>query len=132
MSVETAIWRRLRDDPGVSALVGQRITPVKRGTTDGWEQLPAITYQRISNQRWHDSQGLGGLARPRVQLTCWGSSWSSARSVADAVRRALEGWKDPNADPPVDGVLVQNDLDLYDEETDTHYVPIDVFVWQRE
>lgn len=132
MSVETALWRRLRASPEVTELVGQRITPVKRGTTDGWEKLPAITYQRISPTRIHHMDGPATLARPRVQISCWSASWDEARAVAGAVTAALDGWMDLRASPPVLGVQVEGGPDQYDEDTKTHHIPVDVLVWHRE
>src|SRR5690606_1307712 len=113
----------------VSALVGTRIFPVG-GRPDKGPQaaLPAITYQRVSNWRLTSHEGSLGAAMPLVQLSCWAKTWSEVRTVAAAVRRALDGWIDYSSDPPIHGVTIEGDLDEYDSGAKVYHVPLSVRV----
>lgn len=71
----------------VVALVGSRIAPLLR-TQD--LVLPAITLQRITLSPTNQFSGDGGLDQTRVQVDCYGATYSNARAVADAVRTAMK------------------------------------------
>lgn len=86
--LQSAIYAVLSADAGVSALVGDRISPVLRRQE---EAIPAITYQRISTQDWYAHDGAQNLSRVRVQFNCYGPTTLVAEQVADALRTAIEG-----------------------------------------
>src|SRR5690606_34873976 len=90
--------------------------------------LPAITYQRVSNRRLTSHEGSLGVLMPLVQLSCWAKTWSEARAVAAAVRRALDGWIDYSTDPPIHGVTVESDLDEYDSDARVYHGTLTVRV----
>jgi hypothetical protein len=72
---------------GVTALVGTRISPLLR-TQD--LSLPAITLQRITLSPTNQFSGDGNLDQARVQVDCYGATYSDARGVAGAVRIAMK------------------------------------------
>src|SRR5690606_2087336 len=129
LEVEILVRQRLLASTEVSALVGTRIFPVG-GRPDKGPQaaLPAITYQRVSNRRLTSHQGSLGAAMPLGQLSCWANTWSEARAVAAAVRRALDGWIYYSTDPPIHGVTIEGDLDEYDSDARVYHVPLSVRV----
>lgn len=94
MEVEELIAWTLRNDSVVNALVSGRVYPliVPQDAT-----RPAIAYQRISGARTY-SHDMESSAFVRIQLTCEGTTYSEAVSVASAVRDALEriGWRCAN------------------------------------
>jgi len=129
LEVEVLVRQRLLASPEVQALVGTRIFPVGGRPDKGPEVvLPAITYQRVSNRRLTSHEGSLGVLMPLVQLSCWAKTWSEARAVAAAVRRALDGWIDYSTDPPIHGVTVESDLDEYDSDARVYHVPLTVRV----
>jgi len=129
VEVEVLVRQRLRASPEVSALVGTRIFPVGGRPDEGPEAaLPAITYQRVSNRRLTSHEGSLGASLPLVQLSCWAKTWSEARAVAAAVRRALDGWIDYSSDPPIHGVTIEGELDEYDADARVYHVPLSVRV----
>jgi hypothetical protein len=91
ITIEEGIVYRLKNYSGLSALVGDRIYPLKlpQGVI-----LPAVTYQRISTPRviTHD-QGTGGLAMPRFQFSAYDDGYSSVKAVIKQIREALNGYK---------------------------------------
>ena len=88
MSLESALYTTLTGNAGLAALVSTRVKPdvLPQGTV-----LPAVVYQRVSTPR---SQVLGAsqavaVSRPRVQFSCWGSTFDEALAVCSALRTAL-------------------------------------------
>lgn len=86
MSIETALRRRLYNDAGVSALVGNRISPEWRreGTA-----LPAIVYSVDSRSPVRTLTGTTSLAEFSVSIDCIATSMSGARELAAAVADIL-------------------------------------------
>ena len=129
LEVEVLIRQRLLASPEVQALVGTRIFPVGGRPDEGPEAaLPAITYQRVSNRRLTSHEGSLGASQPLIQLSCWARTWSEARALATAVRRALDGWIDYSTDPPIQGVTIEDELDEYDADAGVYHVPLSVRV----
>ena len=114
--LESALFTYLSADPGVSALVGTRIYPVRlpEGTV-----LPAIAWQRISATRLytHDSfEDTRAFVNARVQFSCWSNVPIEAIQVGEAVLLALSGYNGDMA-----GVLIGQssaDLELDDYQSD--------------
>lgn len=86
--IEEAFFELLTTDPGLSALIGNRLFPVQLP-----EQVikPAISYDRISGPRMMSHQGPSGTANPRYQFNCWGDTYAQSKRVADQLRFALDG-----------------------------------------
>lgn len=132
MLVEEALHDYLSTHPGLSALIAGRIYPL---VLPQKPTLPAITYQRISGLRVRSHQGPSGLASPRFQFDAWADSYASARTVADELRRALDGFRGMMGGAPgvrVDAVHLDTDRDLYETETRRWRVQADYFVWHEE
>lgn len=129
----------LTANAGVAALVGPRVYPVRLPTN---VTLPAVSYQRISSTRLHSHQGASGLAHPRLQVDCWGRSYSSARGVATAVRKALDGYRGAfgggGNQVPIGGVFLDNEMDVpeeIDEDEDDvplYHIALDFMIWHDE
>jgi len=84
VTIEQAIYARLDDE--VSA-VGNRISPEWRreGTA-----LPALVYSVDSREPVRSFAGSTGLEQFSISVTTLAETLSSARSVADAVRTAMD------------------------------------------
>jgi hypothetical protein len=108
MDVEGAVRDALRDDTGVTALVGQRVHfGIPSNPT--W---PLITVRRAGGG---DDQGEAPIDLPLVQIDCWGAerNKTQARAVADAVRewaRSVRRATDLNTEVTAYGVTVESDL----------------------
>lgn len=126
MAVEQDIYAFLIANSGVAALVGTRIYPLMIPQD---ADLPAVAYRRIDTPRHYSHDGYSGLARPRFQFDCVGSSYSSARALAAAVRVAFQGWRALHR-----GVaMTQNEMDVpWLETTDRWQVSVDVIIWHHE
>jgi hypothetical protein len=127
--IEQAIYSILSTDATTKALVGTRIYPnvVPQDAT-----LPAIAYQRISGSRVQSHGGPSNLARPRFQFTCLAVNYSGARAVANAVRQALDGYKNTAASVYVQAGHIQTDFDSFADGENLHAVRVDFYLWHTE
>lgn len=87
MSLQTALFERLRDDSGVGAEVGNRIT---HSVLKESETLPAITYQRIGGSPGHHMGGSTGLFDVNIQISCYADTPLAANDAAEAVLSSLD------------------------------------------
>lgn len=87
--VEERITAKLLAATAVKALVSTRIFPVSR--TQG-SALPAVTLQRIDGAPLLADDGDSGLENPRLQIDCWGKSYTEAKTVARAVVAELNAF----------------------------------------
>lgn len=87
--LEEAIVTRLLADATVSAAVGTRVTPVARAQASA---LPAITYTTISAVPSYSDDGEDGIREDRMQIDCWGASYSTAKQLARAVVDSLSAF----------------------------------------
>jgi hypothetical protein len=81
----------------VVALVGDRIYP---SVLPQPPTFPAIAYTRVYQDEQFTDDGPSGLRAVRVQIDCYAVSTETTpgadgvRDLADAVRDALNGWRD--------------------------------------
>ncbi len=126
MAIEEALKTYLEADATVGGLVSTRVWPMK--LKDGWT-LPAITYQRISGPRTHDTNGPTGRATPRFQVDCWADSYSGVRALAVAVRARLDGAKGTiGGEANVGGIYIDSERDIYEDEIKVYRVSMDFMV----
>ena len=135
-TVEVGLVSYLTGYSGLTTLISTRVYPfmIPQGAT-----LPCVTYQRIDTPRsltHGDSGATGTLARPRFQFSCWAATLSSAQAIAYQLRAALNGKTGsigtaPNA-VTVRAILVDNEMQDYEPETELYRVIADYLVWQEE
>jgi len=102
----------LAGSAGVSALVSGRIRPVRAGQQDA---LPFVVYQTVSGVPDYTSQGASGYVQTRVQVDCYGETYTSAKTVARSVVAALSGYRGG----AIHGVFANGDRDLPAEDSGT-------------
>lgn len=114
--MEEALIARMLATAGITALVGQRVTP-KRRTQGG--DLPAIVLHRIDGGPDYTQAGASGLIESRVQVDCWAGSWLSSATVARAVMAALSGATFTQDGVRFDAIFVVAQRDDTDDENGT-------------
>lgn len=131
--VEEAVNAILKAASGVTALVGSgtaaRIYP---NVVPQDAALPAMAYQRISALRRATHGAPASLARPRIQLTMLSESYSQVKSLAAAVREALDGYQGTAANVKVGAALVEDETDEYGSSNNLHVVRQDYMIWHSE
>lgn len=129
MKIEEALFSYLKSYAGLSALVGTRIYPLVLPQNP---TLPAVTYFKVSRA---GERTLGGpnpvLKQVRIQFSCWGSTYRSAKDVAEQVMMALQDYTGTMGG--TDGVKVLdanpvNERDIYEQNTGIYHIPVDVLM----
>jgi hypothetical protein len=87
--MEHGIIAKLLASGGVTALVSTRVYPGRRPQASA---LPAIDVASISGAPVYTDQGEAGLATARIEVNCWGATYTSAKQVARAVTAALSAF----------------------------------------
>jgi hypothetical protein len=87
--MEEGIIARLLATSAVTALVAQRVYPGRRPQASA---LPAIDLNTISGAPTYTNDGESGLASARVEINCWGDSYTSAKLLARAVKTSLSAF----------------------------------------
>lgn len=120
--IESALFAYLSSYVGLSALVGTRVYPLVLPQTP---TMPAIAYNRVSSVVERD---LSGAARTRVrmQLTCFGTTYGSAKQVARQVREALQDYSGTMGAVRILEATVIGEMDQYEPDLSQYYIPVDV------
>ncbi len=91
MSAEAIVYQLLSSDPRVTTLVSGRVYPTYP-TQDSL--LPYVTYSRGGTERPLHLGGFSALHRVEVRVDVWAEHFQQLQDVSDAVRGALEGYRD--------------------------------------
>ncbi len=86
---EAFLFQRLSSQTSVSSLIGTRVFPMMAPTGTA---LPLVIYQRSDVSRQQSLSGPVGLPVVTLQLTSYASSYTAVKSIARAVRVAVDGW----------------------------------------
>lgn len=112
---------RLNGYAGLTAIIGA--SKVFRGVVPQGTVAPYCVVKQVSDLRSYTFGGASGLDRPRIQISCFSLSYGQAKAMAVQVVAALEGWSG------VQAALKQNEIDLYEQDTKLHHVPVDFHIW---
>lgn len=120
---EIVLLRTLREDAGLSALVGNKVFAlvIPQGT-----KLPCITFQRIGGVPANTLSGHSGLEEIDLQIDVWARDYDEAKAIAKAVRSAM-----PPSGPRFSAHLIE-DQDLYEDGTNYFRVNMEFKVWFLE
>ncbi|RFP32419.1 DUF3168 domain-containing protein [Duganella sp. BJB476] len=119
MNGHLAVVGLLKRATGLTALVGQRISP---DVMPDSPTLPAITYQKMSG-----SSARGAVADPPLMTAIFQiSSWAKTRNDAAAIVQQVRAAMDRQRQQTVGGVYVDDtfytdDVDMYDPPTKTYF-----------
>lgn len=87
MKAVTALYNILSSNSALTAVVGNRINPLRIPETSA---LPAIAYQVVSNRGNMTKSGTSHSDFTRVQVMIVATTYASAIAVGDLVRNAME------------------------------------------
>jgi hypothetical protein len=103
--IEQLLAAVLQAQAGITALCGARIYPLVLPTEP---TLPAIDYSFIAGTS-SPTLTTRGYKRYRVEINCWGTTYSDAVSLRSAVKDALDGYSDGNM-----SILLISPRDFFD------------------
>lgn len=103
-----------------------RVTPQRLPQNPAF---PALTYNTVSGVREYDHSGQGNIDA-RVDVHCWDRSYLAAKRLARDVAQGLSGFRGEFVQGgdliKIGKVMVQNEMDLYEPETQIHHVALDI------
>lgn len=120
MSVGAALASHLKADPGVSAIVEDRVHLVRVPSNN---KFPRIVMESMSGDPTHHMGGASGLADVLYQIDCQAKTYTSADRCAEAVRLALDTYPRGTLGIGDNAVTVEGVSSATPQ--DTHDSPID-------
>lgn len=117
--------RLLAHVPSVHSRIYPDVLPLE-------SKLPAIVYQRIASTPFNTTDPEPpGLARTRIQFSCWARDYSGAQEIASALYGALGGWRDQSLPLRIDGAWVDMDMDDWEPDSQRFRRIVDVMVMHQ-
>lgn len=129
MNIEEGIFLFLKDAVELKHLIGDSIFPL---TVPEREALPYITYRRISGARVRSISGPSGIARPRFQFDIYALKYDDSRDIANALRRAMDGFSGFMGSVQVGSVTLYVERDQYQDESRTYRFTLDFVISHKE
>lgn len=117
---EAFLFQRLTSQTTVSSLIGARVFPLiaPQGTP-----LPLVVYQRTAVERPQSLAGNVGNPVVTLQLTTYGTSYTSVKSIARAVRMTIDGWTGTTASVTIQRTTLVTEADGVDMPADDQMLP---------
>lgn len=117
---EAFLFQRLTSQTAVSSLIGSRVYPLiaPMGTP-----LPLVVYQRTAVERPQSLAGNVGNPVVTLQLTTYGTSYTSVKAIARAVRLAVDNWTGTTAGVTIQRTTLVTEADGVDMPADDQMLP---------
>lgn len=117
---EAFLYQRMTSQTAVSSLIGTRVYPLlaPQGTP-----LPLVVYQRLSVDRPQSLTGNVGSPVITLQITSYGTSYTNVKSIARAVRLAVDGWTGTTAGVTIQRTTLVTEADGVDMPADDQMLP---------
>lgn len=109
MSLEEGLRSALVADGTVNGLIAGRIYPEIMPQDVVY---PAISYQRISTVRYQMLEGVDDFTQARLQVDCWSDTYSGVKSLATAVKSALDGATGTLGSQAIQHCILESMIDL--------------------
>jgi hypothetical protein len=113
MSLEESIYSKLSGNGTIAGLVGTRIWPVKMPDNPGF---PCISFNRQSTIRDQTLAGRVSYCNVILQIDSWAETFDVCNSLASTIFALLEGFRGTILGIDIQGILSQNEVDLYDDD----------------
>ena len=96
------------------------------------QALPSWTHATIGQTNGYTLQGPESLTMRRMQINCFGTTATEAMKLANAITKALDGYRGTLADP--DATVVQanfadNVIDIFDADPRSYRRSLDFQIW---
>lgn len=117
---EAFLYGRLTSQTAVSSLIGTRVFPL---LAPAGTPLPLVVYQRTAVDRPQSLAGNVGNPVVTLQLTTYGTSYTSVKSIARAVRLTVDGWTGTTAGVTIQRTTLQTEADGVDMPADDQMLP---------
>lgn len=129
--LEIQVKNLLQANAAVSGLVGSRIYPLVAPQESAY---PRIVYQRVSTKAIQTLGGITNLNESLLQLTSWGDTYNSARSLADIVKTSIHGYLSTGSG--IKSIRINNDMSNLNDplvgggsQKPAYQIAQDYFIW---
>ena len=122
-AIETVLYEKLRDDSGVAALVSGRAFPAPAPQD---ARFPCVTFARVSLQSFSAFSADASVEKGRFQIDAWAKSYREAASLREAIKTALQRWRDASSSPVVHDCFIISVVDLYESDAKIHRHAVDI------
>jgi len=117
---EAFLYQRLVNRTSVSQYVSSRVFPLIAPQNT---PLPLIVYQRTAVERPQSLAGNVGNPVVTLQLTTYGTSYTSVKNIARAVRIAIDGWTGTTSGVTIQRTTLASEADGVDMPADDQMLP---------
>lgn len=117
---EAFLYARLTSQTAVSSAIGTRVYPL---LAPAGTPLPLVIYQRTAVERPQSLTGNVGNPVVTLQLTTYGTSYTSVKNIARQVRLALDGWTGTTASVTIQRTTLISEADGVDMPADDQMLP---------
>lgn len=117
---EAFLYQRLTSQTAVSSLIGTRVYPI---LAPAGTPLPLVVYQRTGVDRPQSLAGNVGNPVVTLQLTTYGTSYTSVKNIARQVRLAIDGWTGTTAGVTIQRTTLTGEADGVDMPADDQMLP---------
>lgn len=117
---EAFLFQRLTSQTAVSQYIGSRVYPLLAPTGT---VMPLVIYQRTGVDRPQSLAGNVGNPVVTLQLTTYGTSYTSVKTIARAVRLAVDGWTGTTAGVTIQRTTLVTETDGVDMPQDDQMLP---------
>ena len=93
---------------------------------------PAVTYQKIAGTFEHSMGGDSGFAYPDYQISCFAKTYKEAKDTATTIRICLRNLMLMVDDIYIQALLIENEIDDYEYETEIYSVILEFRVFFQE
>lgn len=135
MAIEKGLYSLLAGTAGVTSLISTRIYPNHAAQNAGSRY---VVYQRVTTEVRRHLKGASNLKRATIQVDSYGSTYSEAKELGDAVRAAISenGYSGTWDNQTVLLAFWDDDSDGYvgpqvNDDGGKHFVSMDLVVWYR-
>lgn len=127
MSFKSDLYNFLKNNAGLTALVGDRIYPIAAAVN---ASFPYLTVRRIRSEHDHHMANASGLNKQGIEINCFDADPLTLEAVSEALRNLLDGYRGTI------GSTTVRSIHLIDEEDDwippTDSGPAGAFVTSME
>lgn len=127
MTCESALYSLITGDAGVAALLSSRCYPLVLPQDP---TLPAARYEIISAVPVSTHDDAGGLVRARVQVDAYAATYSAARTLANTIRGALDGYRASSG--TIRTIVRERENPTFEDVTGLMPVSVDYFIYYQE
>jgi hypothetical protein len=117
---EAFLFGRLTGYTAVSSQIGTRIFPL---LAPSGTPMPLVIYQRTAVDRPQSLTGNVGNPVITLQLTTYGTSYTSVKSIARAVRLAVDNWTGTTASVTIQRTTLTSEADGVELPQDDQMLP---------